>query len=406
MYNGGGETPPPYPPRSALRPTTLPLRILPGFAPRSTTDRLRFLVGLALLGAVSGCALGVPEVPTEGPVARLSRAQRDRNDCITAARASLASDYIIETRAHRIVTRSRRLLVAYATEADRNALIDGIMDHLLEACLSSKGYQEVTGFLFLPPTGEGWSRSIAKRGDSVDVVFTKSVGPPDAAHVALALAGLFDVELRAPGREAAGQKLVADLEGQWTADRFSRVSVETSEATWLGAECIGYRVTTRDRGVPKFEGQTFALGVRGIRCVHPDFPGLQPRKIVDLGYSQRLRQGGVWQVTIDPEVEPFLSSLIFVPLDPTAPVIATLEAYAALLRGLGREAGAADVLTQVESLRRPGGAVFAVAPAERLNSYVVVLLGRGREAEAATAKTLATAYLRTGFRQYLRQRGP
>ncbi len=363
------------------------------------------IVGLVLLGAVSGCAQGVPEVPTEGPVARLSRAQRDRNDCIAAARASLASDYIIEPRAHRIVTRSRRLLVAYSTDADRDALIDGVVDHLLEACLIRKGYQEVAGFLFLPPTGEGWSRSVARREDSVDVVFTKPAGPPEAAHVALALAGLFDVKLQAVGHEAATQALVADLKGQWTADRFSRGSVETTEANWLGADCIGYRVTALDRGVPKFEGQAFALGVRGIRCVHPDWPGLQPRKVVDLGYSQRLRQGGVWQSAIDPEVEPFLSSLIFVPLDPAAPVMAMLHTYAALLRELGRDAGAADVVAQLELIRRPGGAVFAVGPAERLSSYGAVLLGRGREAEAATAKMLAAAYLRTGFRQYLRQRG-
>jgi hypothetical protein len=401
-----------FAPHFASRATTDPLRFAPHFASRPTTGPLRFLPRFAsraivlVLVLLGGCAQGVPEIPITGPVARLSRAQGDRNDCIAAAQASLASGFTIETRARRITTRPRgRVLATFATDEDRNALLDGLVDHLVAACLTKKGYQEFLGFLFLPPRGEGWSRNVSRRGDNVDVVFTKSTGTPDAPHAALALAGLFEVELRDAAREAGSQKLIAELRDQWSGQRFSRLSVDTTEHTWLGASCIGYRVIAQDRGVPKFEGQAFALGVRGIRCLHPDLATLQPRKVVDLGYSQRFRSGGVWQSAIDPEVEPFLSSLIFVPLDPTTHVIAALQMYATTLRELGRGVGATDVLNQVEALRKSGGATFAVGPAERLQSYAALLRGRGRGEDAAAAEALAAAYLRTGFREHLRQRG-
>ena len=140
-----------------------------------------------------------------------------------------------------------------------------------------------------------------------------------------------------------------------------------------------------------------------MRCVHPDLPGLQPRQVVDVSYSQRFRGSG-WQPAIDGEVEPVLTSLIFTPLNPSGRVIAALREYAALLREVGRSVGAADVLEHVEKLQRPGGGAFGIDPAERLGSYAAVLRGQGREAEAKEAETLAAAYLRANFGQYLRQR--
>jgi len=360
-----------------------------------------------LLAALAGCAMGIPEVPTPGGAADTgaARAERDRHDCVAAAQTALGRDFVVDRRSRRVVTRPEgRLLVRYSTDDELNALIDGLVDHLLGACLTKKGYEEFFGFLILPPRGEGWTRDISKRGRSVDAVFTKSAGPAGAGHAALALAGVIEVELPVRDREALVRTLIADLRKEWNALRFARVSVDVSEATWLGADCVRYRIAARDRGVPGFEGEVFALGVRGIRCVHPDLPGLQPRQVVDVSYSQRFRGTG-WQSAIDAEVEPVLTSLIFTAVNPSAHVLAALREYAALLREVGRSAGAADVLEQVEKLQRPGSGVFAIDPAERLRSYAAVLRGHGREPEAKEAEALAAAYLRTNFRQYLRQRG-
>jgi hypothetical protein len=361
--------------------------------------------GLALLGLVvlAGCAPVIPEMPPAGPAPSL--AERDRRECLAAAQASLGADFIIETRSRRIVTRpERRVLVTYSNDEERNALIDGLVDHLLGACLERKGYEEYFGFLIRPPRGEGWARDITRRERGADVVFTKSGTPGGGVHTALALAGVAEAELPVTGGDALTQRLTAELRDEWSARRFSRVSVDVSPTIWLGAECLRYRIAAEDREVPKFEGELFTLGVLGLRCVHPDLPGMSPRKVVDVAYSQRFRGTG-WQPVIDAEVEPMLTSLIFTSVSPSAQVVAALLAYADLLREVGRQAGAAEVLDQVEKLRRSGAGVFRIDPAERLRSYAAVLRTRGRETEARDAEALAAAYLRANFKESLRPRG-
>ncbi|MGH7307969.1 MAG: hypothetical protein ACREK6_04675 [Candidatus Rokuibacteriota bacterium] len=357
-----------------------------------------------LLAVLAGCA-GVPEVPdvdltaTPGP----TRAERDRRECLATAQASLGNDFVIETRVRRIVTRpERRVLVTYSNDDELNALLDGLVDHLLGSCLRQRGYEELFGFLLLPPRGEGWAREISRRERGQDVVFTKSATPAGGVHTALALAGVAEAELPGNDRDVLLQRLTAELRDEWSARRFTRVSVEATPTTWLGADCLRYRVAAHDQEVPKFEGEVFALGVRGLRCVHPHLPALQPRKVVDVAYSQRFRSTS-WQPAIDGEVEAMLTSLIFTPVNPSAQVIAALERYAALLREVGRLAGAAEVLDQVERARRSGTGVFRIDPAERLRSYAAVLRGRGREAEAREAEALAAAYLRANFREFLRR---
>jgi hypothetical protein len=334
-----------------------------------------------------------------------TRAERDRRECLATAQASLGRDFIIETRARRIVTRpDRRVLVTSSNDDELNALIDGLVDHLLGACLRQRGYDELFGFFLLPPQGEHWARAISRREGGRDVVFTKSGPPEGGAHTALALAGVAEAELPGKDRDALLHRLTSELREEWSGRRFTRVSVEASPTTWLGADCLRYRIAAQDREVPKFEGAVFSLGVRGLRCVHPDLPELQPRTVVDVAYSQRFR-GTRWQPALDAEVEPVLTSLIFTSVNPSAQVIAALESYAALLRELGRRAGAAEVLDQVEKARRSGVGVFRIDPAERLRSYAAVLRARGREAEARDAETLATAYLRANFKESLRQGG-
>ncbi|MGH7314022.1 MAG: hypothetical protein ACREJV_12680 [Candidatus Rokuibacteriota bacterium] len=362
---------------------------------------------MSLLAVLAGCAMGVPEMPLSGGAADIgaARAERDRRECVAAAQTALGRDFVVERRARRVVTRPEgRLLVRYSTEDELTALIDGLVDHLLGTCLTRKGYEELFGFFIVPPRGEGWTRNVSKQGRSEDIVFAKSAAAAGAVHTALALAGAIEVELPVKDREAVVRNLAADLRKEWEAPRFTLASFDVSEETWLGADCVRYRIAARDRGVPGFEGEAFALGARGIRCVHPDLPGLQPGKVVDVGYSQRFR-GGVWQTAMDAEVEPFLTSLIFTSVDPSAHVIAALQRYAALLRELGRSAGAAEVLEQVEKLQRPGGGAVGFAPAQRLGSYAAVLRAQGREGQATEAEALAAAYLRSSFREYLRRRG-
>jgi hypothetical protein len=348
---------------------------------------------------------GAPEVPDAGWAAAepgAARAERDRDECIAAAQAALGRDFVIERRSRRIVTRPEgRPLVRYSTDDERDALIDGLVDHLLEACLKGKGYEEVVGFLILPPRGERWTREMSRRRPSADVVFTKSAAPATARHTALALAGMSEVELPGGDRAALVRTLEAGLRDEWSARRFALIGFDVAETTWLGAVCLRYRIAAQDRGVPGFAGEAFTLGVRGLRCVHPDLPGRQPRKVVDVGYSQRFRDG-IWQSAIDAEAEPFRASLIFTSADPVSHVIATLEAYAAVLREVGRSAGAAEVLEQVAKLRRPGGGGVGFDAADRLRSYAAVLRTRGREAEAREAEAVAAAYLRTSFKRSLR----
>jgi hypothetical protein len=321
---------------------------------------------------------------------------------VAAAQTALGRDFVVDRRGRRIITRPQgRPLGRYSTEAELTALIDGLVDHLLATCLVSRGYEELFGFLIVPPRGEGWTRNVSRQSRSQDVVFAKSATAPGAVHTALALAGAVDAELPGTEREALVRHLTAELRREWEAPRFSVAEFDVSEATWLGADCVRYRIVARDRGVPTFEGEPFALGARGVRCIHPHLSGLSPGKVIDIGYSQRFRGGG-WQSAIDGEVEPFLTSLIFTARDPTAHVVAALQRYAALLRELGRNAGAAEVLDLVEKFPRSGGAV-RFDPAQRLGSYAAVLRTRGREEQAREAETLAAAYLRASFRQYLKQ---
>ncbi|HSF07442.1 MAG TPA: hypothetical protein VLG10_16805 [Methylomirabilota bacterium] len=357
-----------------------------------------------LVTVLAGCAPTIPEMPAADPGP--TRAERDRRECLAAAQASLGSDFIIETRARRIVTRpERRVLVTYSSDDELNALLDGLVDHLLGSCLRRRGYEELFGFFILPPRGEGWARDLSRRERGEDIVFTKTGTPGGGVHTALALAGVAEAELPVTGREALMQRLGAELRKEWSAQRFGRVNVDASPTSWLGADCLRYRIAAQDTEVPKFEGQVFTLGVWGLRCVHPDLPRLSPRKVVDVAYSQRFRGTG-WQPLIDAEVEPMLTSLIFTSVNPASQVIAALQTYAAFLREVGRQAGAAEVLDQVERFRRSGPGVFRVDPAERLRSYAAVLRGRGREAEARDAEALAAAYLRANFKESLRRYNP
>ncbi|HET9488438.1 MAG TPA: hypothetical protein VFR64_01595 [Methylomirabilota bacterium] len=356
---------------------------------------------MGLLAVVGGCVT-VPEVPEGGVESSPVRAERDRRECVAATQTALGRDFVVDRRGRRIVTRPQgRQLVKYSTDEELTALIDGLVDHLLASCLARQGYEELSGFLIVPPRGEGWTRNVSRQGRSQDVVFAKSATAPGAVHTALALAGAVDAELPSTDRETVVRQLTAGLRREWEAPRFSLAELDISEAAWLGADCVRYRVAARDQGVPGFEGEAFALGARGVRCVHPHLLGVPPARVIDVGYSQRFL-GGAWQSAIDSEVEPFLTSLIFVARDPTAHVVAALQRYAALLRELGRKAGAAEVLDLVEKFPRSGGAV-RFDPAQRLGSYAAVLRTRGRQAEARDAETLAAAYLRASFRQYLKQ---
>lgn len=183
------------------------------------------------------------------------------------------------------------------------------------------------GLTFLPPRGANWV-----------VVPTEGMNPaaligfakrrretpprtPEEADSVIAMVVVFALkDLDIPAARDAKVETAEDLRalleretkvGRPMSPRHRLVDSKVAVDRTLGAECVSYDQTVEDTGVPQFPGAVFILSMRGVRCIHPYRPG----HIVDVGYSQRYLRGRQ-PLALEAEMEPFVRSVMFVPLPP------------------------------------------------------------------------------------------
>lgn len=175
------------------------------------------------------------------------------------------------------------------------------------------------GFSILPPRGENWFIvQVPPHPGFPDVgviTFGKKLreGPPAEpaeALVIFARVNVWDLEdLRFDSPTTFLQYMKEDFEKHLGLMVTARQRLRGFEATLdqsLGSMCVRYSRSAEYSGVPGFAGSIFLLTTRGFRCLHAHWP----RYMIDVGYSQRYLQGQ-GPLLIDPEVEPFLKSLVF-----------------------------------------------------------------------------------------------
>jgi len=261
---------------------------------------------------------------------------------------------------------------------------------------------EFYGFSIFPPRSGSWTvdTSIAQRG--VPVVFTRQGDSATAgageAHTIVAMATAKYIDLPYHNQKELLRQLRKYMQDEWSGEaRYEMASFQALPDKSLGSDCLKYAVTVRDRGVPGFTGSIFTFSGRGFRCVHPYHPGL----VIDIGYSQRYRQGD-WITAVDAEVQPFLESLAFTPVQLSPYVATRLDEYAALLRDLTRTSEAIRIEAHAEKLRElvrseESSTYLGFQPDAVLKEYAAVLRANGREAEAQEMEALAEKYQLNNF---------
>lgn len=338
---------------------------------------------------------------------------RDDTDCADAARASLASDYVVDTALKRVAKRAERRIVAiYKTDAELKGIIMFLRDELIAQCLKDRGFREFSGFFIHPPQGKEWAVG-PTHAELEALAFIKKLSPdtPGAGepHTVIAMVVVKHLAFPPGSRDERLQHLIQSKREEWQDPRYKLLRFETAEDRSLDADCIRYTITAEDRGVPGFPGAVFVFTDRGLRCVHPDrLASLNlPSPIVEIGYSQRFRNGR-WIEAFDAEVEPFLNSVVFTPLDPRPAMIASLENYASLLRHVNRDGEARDIQKKVEKLREAftskGSTHLGFTPSVVLREYAALLQTQNREAEAKEMNALANVYDHRQFEEFLRLR--
>jgi hypothetical protein len=293
-------------------------------------------------------------------------------------------------------------------------------------CATLRGRRQFDGFSIMPPQGEGWT---AREHPEQGVPIAFSLGPPTQERPGTVVAMVQQTYLALPQDLVRLAESVA--EDHWKEPRYSRIAFKTAVDRSLGADCIRHAARMEDRGVPGYPaGSVFIFEVRGFRCVHPS----DPRLVIDISYSQRFPLGQVWDPVFDPNVEPFLRSLVFTPL-PTRerrwePVrlqrmrlaaktaaergekadaerfcvealqyvatstVDSLFEYAALLKALkreGAEAAHARAEKLLEARSQPGTLYIGFVPPDELKRYADLLQELGRGAEAEAMRALASA---------------
>jgi hypothetical protein len=266
-------------------------------------------------------------------------------------------------------------------------------------------HMQNAGFSILPPQGNGWVAREGAAGEPlVLAAFSKSPSKQEAGagapHTVVALAMI----ARYPNvprhdRDDLLKYLIDTLRKElWGNERYKPVSFEASEDTSAGRYCIKWSYTVEDRGVPGFAGEVFMFGGWGLRCAHPDEASL----VVDVGYTQRFRQGGKWIAEFDTEAESFLKSLHFTSFNdsdyPTPLVIQSLEDYAVLLREKSQEAEAKKieqwVKVMAQTMQASESTFLGFNPSEVLRAYSALLHQEGMNKEATAMNSLADSYQR------------
>jgi hypothetical protein len=305
-----------------------------------------------------------------------------------------------------------RIIAAYETDKELKAILQWLVEDLNAKCLRDVGFLQFDGFFIRAPQGEDWLIDTSQAGHGIPIVFTKKHDPgamgAGEAHTVVAMVLVERIKLPVGNRDELLQHLIQSFEKQLRdSPRYKLISLKTSEDRSLNADCVRYTVTAEDRAVPGFPGAVFVLGVRGFRCIQPDrlAPLSLPSLVVDVGYSQRFRNGQ-WIEAFDPEAEPFLKSLAFTYVEPRPYVIASLENYASLLQQMNRDGEAKEVRAQADKLREAhgeyGSTVLGFNPSAILQEYAALLRARNREAEAKEVEALADARERSQIGHFMR----
>ena len=190
------------------------------------------------------------------------------------------------------------------------------------ACLSSAPLSpiedptkrlEFAGFSILPPRGPQWLAGSVSTLPTLEnrvvyrAVFFRTPADADSPAgrdspriVALVMVrDLGEVRFRSPSDFVESMKTL----GARTRQRHRVLTSRASLVLRPDATCAAYDYEVEDAGV--------ILMVRGIRCLHPQWPSY----VIDLSYNQRYPAGRE-PIVLDAEVEPFLGSLAFTPDHP------------------------------------------------------------------------------------------
>ena len=205
------------------------------------------------------------------------------------------------------------------------SLLAGVFSILAIGCASAPTLTPVTntaqrmdfkGVSVEPPQGDNWYTSPTRRGPpGALVAFYKKMGDWDPEHTAIAALRLVDMQDQ---RFETADELGRFMDRGFRDDhkrstRFSLVDSTYTVDASLDAMCVRLHQAQEDRGVPGRAGQRFLIDAHAIRCIHPD----SSRHLVDISFSERRRAGlaSWWGRGLEKEVEPYLNSLQFLPLE-------------------------------------------------------------------------------------------
>lgn len=174
---------------------------------------------------------------------------------------------------------------------------------------------EFKGFSVQPPAGRNWFLAARSGADVPVAALAKRLEDAESQrarrHSIVAMARLIDAGDRRFANAAELRTYVEHtIKEDSTRDpRFRLRELTTATDSSLAALCMKYDMIKEDRGVPGQVGVVFIMDAHSIQCVHPQ----SPRHIVEIGYSERRREGDA-SMNVEPEVRPFLRSLQFMPL--------------------------------------------------------------------------------------------
>lgn len=189
---------------------------------------------------------------------------------------------------------------------------------------------ELPGLSVLPPKGENWFiRSLPALGNpAVALVgFVKKLGerpPTGATDARLISARVIVYDLRDPIMQAPAAFESATALADWLkqeaeklprgmlTDRQRLIQQDATPDNSFGATCAQYRRVTELSGWGQFQGSVFILNTRGWFCLHPHWP----QYMIDAGNTQ-LHLKGEEPVSLETEIEPFLTSPLFTTARPT-----------------------------------------------------------------------------------------
>lgn len=180
------------------------------------------------------------------------------------------------------------------------------------------------GFSILPPKGENWFMvgPGAYENWAFPITFAKrlreKIERPAEAEMNFARVKTLNfgnVTFRNPAeilRYLAHDIVAQDLESQNRANPglgIKNFQVKASVEKYLGRDCVTYELSYEVHNWRPFPGFVFIMDGKGLLFLHPDSPTF----VIGLEYYQRYLRGEK-PYRVEPEVEPFLKSLVFTSL--------------------------------------------------------------------------------------------